>query len=755
MEKAFLPKLWKLLRAGGHGSADIIYPHFLPLLSNWTVAIFGEKLPILYESFLQTFQTGLRAQMEIPTSSRAELKAISTAYFECLKYILLTVQSFPAGTFGANATADRFSLNLIQANIIDSLGALLEHSRNGRFVLTHLIDLIHFWCQTSETNRLHGTFEAHFWTNAYDIIDGCLANATNSRSEILDSVQEMVQIMFKIGQNHGKARTAKIKFSDNVTQTAGDQMDDGTLKTPPVPAKRSVFRAKTLAFVVKLSQLYIANTSANRSAEYVASLEAFFTHLAGEGDFVEQVTGSKAGVQRLCDQLCGWLNEPAICSERVLNMVLMLYAYVEPSAKIGLLERLVRSHNESVADWMLLRLLTHPFCTEPEVQRLIAEPAVTSNIVKNADALTPANVGAKINLLHKCFFQVDTGNFLIDTATCQRIVELLCATLGAADTDVTVLDACVRFLAQIMPVICYDAHKNAIRNQMFVHLFGLCVDQKRLSVLSEDTVWEALTSWQDTLSSNDIQLDDALLRSCADAVEQNVSALLADDKSSIGTVEAVAEVISKLVLCSAEQFEHDAQLKSQHVDNVITLIFGQFDERYDALRATSVRTSTFVELINGRMLATPTAIGWLDAAAGTADGLHSAQALIKLALFKFQTVFKMTCTVPASWQAAGDVHRNDDDAAAKNADEENTEDFCDLNEVLLKHWTQNIYAEVDETIYLAGLFGSYLQHFKVCRPTHTIPQIGRTVGSGGFLRANNFCFSFSLSDVCVSVVRIV
>lgn len=710
MEKAFLPKLWKLLRSGGNGSAEIIYPHFLPLISNWKVDIFGEKLPILYESFLQTLQTGLRSQMETQTSSRAELKAISTAYFECLKYILLTVQNVPVETFGVNMSADRFSLNLIQANIIDSLGALLEHSRNGRFVLTHLIDLIHFWCQTSETNRLHGTFETHFWTNAYSIIESALASSTNSR-EILDSVQEMVQIMFKVSQNHGKIKTAKIKFSDTTNQISADQID-GALKTQQASEKRSVFRTKTLDFVVQLSQLYIRNTSANSTAQYLPSLETFFTHLAGEGDFVEQITGSKAGVQQLCDQLCGWLNEPAICSERVLNMTLMLYAYVEPSAKINLLEKLVRSDNEKVADWMLLRLLTHPFCTEPEVQRLIAEPAVTANIVKNATALTPADVGAKINLLHKCFFQLDTGSFLIDTVTCQRIIDHLCAALVAIDTDVSVLDACVRFLAQIMPVICYDAQKTAIRNQMFVHLFGLCVDQRRLSTLSEDTVWEALTSWQDTLSSNDIQLDDVLLKSCADAVEKNVSALIGDEKSLISEFEAVTEVISKLVLCSAEHFEDEDELKGEHVDNVITSIFDKFNERYDTLRATSVRTSIFVELVNGRLKATPMIVNWLETASGSNDGVHSAQTLIKLAVFKFQTVFKMTCNVPNKRQSASDAQQNDEETA-KNADEENTEDFCDLNEVLLKHWTQKIYAEVDETIYLAGLFSSYLQHFKV------------------------------------------
>lgn len=710
MEKAFLPKLWKLLRAGGHGSAEIIYPHFLILISNWKVAIFGDKLPALYENFLQNISAGLQSQVETQSTSRSELKAISTAYFECLKYILLSVQSLPAETFDANTTSDTFSLQLIQLNIIDLIGFLLDNSRNGRFVLPQLIDLVHFWCQTSETNQLHASFDRYFWTNAYNAIENGLAKSTDNH-DALELIQQMVQLMYKLGQNHGKAKSAKIKFSDN-SEVSGDCVD-GILKSPNNSGKHNQFRAKTMAFVVKLSQLYIKNTSANATKQYLTSLDAFFTQYAGDTEFVENVAGSAASIQTLCDQFGVWLNQETTCSELVLNMTLILYTYVEPSAKVKLLDQLVKSNIENVAGWMLLRLLTHPFCTEPEVQRLISEPTVTANIIKNATAFTRENVGAKINLLHKCFFQMDTGSFLIDDVTCQRIIECLCDTLIASDTDSTVLDACVRFLAQIMPVICCDEKKNAIRNRMFVHLFGLCVDQKRLSTLNEDTVWEALTSWQDTLSSNDIQLDETLLQCCADTVGQNVNALLADDESTAQLFDSIAEVISKLILCSVERFDDEDESKNQHVDNVIAMMFNKFSAKYESLRTISLSTSTFVELANGKVVATPTVINWLGKNPNAADTMQSAQTLIKLGLFKFQTVFKMTCNMPKMPHSTAAETQQNDEQITRNIEEEHTEDYCDLNEVLLKQWTPKIYAEIDEAIYLVGLFNSYQQNFKV------------------------------------------
>lgn len=708
MDKAFLPKLWKLLKSAGHGSAEIIYPHFLPLISNWKFDIFGEKLFALYENFLQNLCIGLRSELEKKSSSRSEIKAISVAYFECIKYILLSVQMLSSDAFDANTTSETFSLKLIQSNVIDTIEFLLENPQQGRCVLPHLVDLVHFWCQSSDTNKLHATFENHFWVNVYNSTENGLANFTENGGK-LEIVQEMIQIMFKTGENNGRAKTNKIKFSDD-GNGVGDEVD-GVLKTKQSLDRRTLFRARTMDFVVKLCQLFIKNTSSTPTKHYLPLLETFFTHFAGEIEFFDQIAGSRTEIHRLCEQFCSWLDEESIRSESVLNMALILNAYLKSEEKIQMLEKLVQSEHGDVADWVVLRLLTHPFCTEPEVQRLITDTAVTANIIKNATTLTTANVRTKMNLLYKCFFQMDSGKFLIDARTCDQIIECLCDVLNATGTDIAVLDACVKFLARIMPAICCDEQKNAIRNKMFVHLFGLCVDQTRLSTLDEGTVWEALASWEDTLSCGDIQLDESLLESCADAIERNVTALVADAHSTIDVFSCIAEVVSNLVLCSVEKFKGDDEFKSQHIDNMIALIFNKFEAQYSSLRAASVHASTFVELISGRIKATPTVISWLDSTRTPSNIFPNAHSLVKLAYFKFQTVFKITCIartedIPAEAQKV-------DNAKSADIDEELTEDYCDLKEVLLKQWTQQIYAEIGEAIYLFGLFSSHVKHFKV------------------------------------------
>lgn len=715
MEKALLPNLWKILKSGGDGNAETIYPHFLPLISKLNRDIHGDKVLQFYGNFFEHFNTGLRLRLETKANGRSDILAISTAYFECLQYILIQIQCLPAEMFDANTDLNQFNLNLLQLHIIDVIKFLLTKalSQNGKYVLTRLVDLIQFWRQTSDENKIYADLLAHFWRDIYTTIEMSFSKE-DSDHEIaakLELVQELVHLLRTKSSSQMKTKSSKVTFNIVDDNATSDQID-GIVKLKQSSDKTYCFEAETFDLVVKLSKFYMKKTSDSVSDKYVQSLEAFFTQFADNKKFFEQLAGSETDIPKLYDKFASWLLLKDIRSERVLDITLMLYRHLEQIEKSKLLNKLIKFPNEMVKNWMLSRMLSHPLCTEPDVQRLLQQPIVTAQILKISQDLTHGNVNETINLMHKCFFQTETGDILIDSNTCQNIISILCKTLIDQNIDEHVLDACVSFLAQIMPVVCSDAQKNETRDVMFVQLFGLCVNRERLSMLSEDTLWEAVTSWQDALSSNDIQLNDQLLENCANVVKQSLEAIVSDQESTVTNIESLSEIVSKLILCSIERFEDDNDQKYQFADKIIENIFNKIDKQYDTLKTECLRACTFIELVNGNMTAVPSIMKYLDNDLCTLDAYKYANSLLKLATFKFRVIFKITCNVPNNRKPSNDTDSNIADVDT-HLDEEHTEDYCDLNETLLKQWSQAIYTEIYNAIYLGGLFNSFLENFNV------------------------------------------
>ncbi|XP_071956221.1 E3 ubiquitin-protein ligase listerin-like [Antedon mediterranea] len=86
MRKAVLPKLWVLLKSGGKGSATVIYPNLLPLLSQLPAATFGQGIGF-FQEFFGNMKTGLI--LETVRRSSCETSSIVQALMECVRYCII------------------------------------------------------------------------------------------------------------------------------------------------------------------------------------------------------------------------------------------------------------------------------------------------------------------------------------------------------------------------------------------------------------------------------------------------------------------------------------------------------------------------------------------------------------------------------------------------------------------------------------------------------------------------------------------
>lgn len=208
-----------------------------------------------------------------------------------------------------------------------------------------------------------------------------------------------------------------------------------------------------------------------------------------------------------------------------------------------------------------------------------------------------------------------------------------------------------------------------------------------------------MTSWQDALSSHDIQLDDELLKSCAEIVHKNVL-LAADDETLPESLEAYAEIVSKLILCSIEHLEDGDDEKYRFADNIISTVFNLFRSDFEQNLAQAQQVCAFIDALNGNLITEPTSARLQEADLGKIQFEPTVVKLFKLSILKFRVISKTTCNIKEN--------RKPLDTTIDSNDEEYTEDYCDLDANLLKKWSKLIVHEILSGIKVWGLGNSLL-----------------------------------------------
>lgn len=462
MEKALLPKLWKILKSGGNGSAETIYPHLLPLLSKLNKDILKEKINQFYTNFFENLNIGLNSRVVHPTSSRAEVTAISTAFYECLQFVIIQLRC--SNIFASNEELAEFCTQLVQTHIIDVIGLLLENSasQNGKFVLIRMIQLIQFWSQNMADNELYSKLVQHFWSGLYAVVEKSYGSSEDEVGSRLELTLELVQYLRN--RNAHKPKGTKVKF--NLGETT-DEVDCVAIVELELNATTD---AELPEFVLKLSKMYVKKISDTTNSAYIDHLENLLK-IFGNIEFFQQLADG-GNISKLYDKFACWLLIGHLRQENVVDLILMLYPHLSMEERANLLGKLIKFPNAVVQHWILSRILSHPLCTDPVVIKLVGQQSVIDLLVKAAKSVVVEKSSDTINLLHKCFFQNESGDILIDSKICEEIVNILLGALND-DTNDEVLDACASFVAQIMPVICGDEKKKAVQNSIFISLFQL------------------------------------------------------------------------------------------------------------------------------------------------------------------------------------------------------------------------------------------------------------------------------------------
>ncbi|XP_055609013.1 E3 ubiquitin-protein ligase listerin [Uranotaenia lowii] len=684
-EKAVFPKLWKVLKSGASGNAACVFPHMLPLVSKFTREVLGERMDKFQTLFFENINEGLK----IVQSSRTDVCAVSQAYYEVFQY--LVVQLVKDDTLQPDQRK-QFCETLLEDHLVKVVEwCITTESSCGRYIFGNIASLLDYWCQQSATIELYESLLKKFWNRLSEIIEQSIDQAQDI-DQITNSHVELIQ-------NLKRTSHKRVKF----TETTSGQQPTGPDSEVDHAHHAHRFEAQLNTLVYRISRLYMNRIGKQREPGFILQLENLVRQFQCMELFQFLADSGKPGVPARIDSLfetfaSDWLNDQRLQSEYVVEIVLILYKYLPEHERMQMLNKWIQIANKTVQSWLILRALSHPLCQDPNIAQFLMQPQVGDNLIQCARDVTRGDTKENMILLHKCFLISASGEVLIDPGTCERIVETLTSPLKN-DCEIELKDTCASFLGQIMPVICGDERQKGLQRKMFALLFEFSAENSVSDYLSEDTLWEVTTAWQDALSGEDLELDEGLISQCLGIVDKELKVFAEMESLSLERFEKLAEICTKLALCSTESDKRNESKRCKKIDVIFGGLMAKGIDERNANRTALQRLAIYEELLSGRWI-TKTANYSSDFSLKAFNS--SLQGLLVQELFCLNMIYKLSCN-PKRKKKANESSQMDHDG-----EEDDDMDVDEDEENLIHCWSELIFENFLSVIYSIAVGDTFL-----------------------------------------------
>ncbi|KAH8258638.1 hypothetical protein KR038_003248 [Drosophila bunnanda] len=679
IRKALLPKLSSLLRNGFNRNAQAICPNILPFLSKITpTALQDLDIYEFYQRFFDDIKLAVTGKFD-PPLSKSDCTVVHNTYFECLRFLIQQINNSKK----REPREQEFAEGLLQNNVLEPIGWLLKcESAHVKNFFQHSSALVAFWDRQINNGLDNGGLYAkllnQFWTRIFELVTQDL-EAEEVNEELLSHVLLLVHDLHVANPS---LESPSVKFVEELE----GKIEKSEPTTPVKKAQEAAaFIQKELKqLVVKLVRICLGKASGSASSRYVDQIRSltkmftdalFYKSLTERGDLLGALDNFVSLLDCINDEAC----------ESVVEIVFEILLLLEPEQRFEYIENtLLKLQKHWVQSLLLHRLLSYPMCREPAVRQMLRCSDTGSVIARIAAEVVVDNDREKLNLLHKCFFQTDTGDILINAETVDKILLAMCGPLEKPDLVDDMVEVCGSFIAQIMPVICSNDNSSlAVRQQIFLTLFKFSLEHRPEEYLSEDTLWEITTCWQDALSSKDIEVGNETLQRCAGIVED--LARTVDLKAD--NLDGMAEAMAKFVICSTENIE-DEEMRLTRIDETIA-----------AFLESPLKTSEKVKQFENHCVLLDALHGSVSAGVPFESASFENNEILPLlqrSTLNFFTLYKL-------------VYRFPPPQTTNDPEDELTEDYCDPNADVLTKWSESLIAELLQCIRVAGTAESWLE----------------------------------------------
>uniref|UniRef100_W4VS17 E3 ubiquitin-protein ligase listerin n=1 Tax=Corethrella appendiculata TaxID=1370023 RepID=W4VS17_9DIPT len=705
-EKAVYPKLWKVLKSGSGGNAAVVFPHMLPFISKFSREILAENLLKFYGTFFENVKQGLQS---VAGSSRSDASAISHSYYEIIQYVIIQLLKDPE--LHSNEL-ERFCTNLLDEHLIAIIDwCINSETTTAKYIFHNLSILLDYWCTHSVEHKIYQELLKIFWTKLFQIIEQSInVQRTLEQLEVQQEedsaagrIERITNAHIELVSNLKRTTYKRVKFSPEST----DQIDGGG----PVDEKLKHelhFEKQLNELVYKICKLYIQQINATRNSIFILHLEnlirnfqsiELFQYLLSHCDVDAH---GQQSIQSLFDnEFSKWLHVDSLRLEEVAEIILILYKYLNADERLQLLNKWIKHPNKTVQTWIILRALSHPLCQEPNIHKTLQQREVEINLIDCAKAITFGDNKTNLILLNKCFFVSAGGGsneILINLETCEKIIEIISEPLTDS-SRVLSKDTCASFLAQILPAICSEENTkfSVLCEKLFLKLFEFSVVNIVEEYLTEDTLWEVTTAWQDSLSSEDIRLTDKLLDNCSEIINRQLLSEWSNEH-----FERLVDISAKLIQCSTEYLKNEEiSMKMLAVDKILVNIFRFNHRKFNENKLKLENLALFIEALNG-CLTNCKLNNDSNLVVNEMEFCKILEEYLTLCLFKVSVIFKLSVNPD---EDKNKQQQQEDDCM--ETDEDYGDDDDDENNDLIKNWTTEFYTNIFDVFY-AGSIGDII-----------------------------------------------
>ncbi|KAF4521588.1 hypothetical protein B566_EDAN001308 [Ephemera danica] len=467
-EKMVFPKLWHILRDGGQGNASSIYPNLLPLISK----IVPNDKSIFYTKFFSNMLTGLGQKMVQQSSS--ETSAIVTAYMECFRYVVKK-EDF---------------IGFISVLMKEQVLSMIEKCvSNRRFHLTlnplasQVSIILQSWSLDSKLLSLMRMFWEHM-----NAVPATLIEQPNPDGAFQSFVEFLILL-----QN-----PTKIKKSRKVNFSADDDTVDDAEKNEDIQLLPYSEPLRTLGYQTAHYLLKACHT-AKYLDPYIISLLKLSKAFQSPKYF-EILGGSE--MDFYAKSLQPWLINTNISTELVVELIFLLFKYLETEDKQQVLHSFCQLENRAILCMCIKAAIQvgnqgdqeiRDWLQSSELHQILVELAKEVSIVLGA---SDKDRSTAWSILKLCFSSTIEGGLVIGPNTVSEILQVFCEALTLTSDELkddAALESCASFISELTNSLFSQQLKfcQVTLQELLLATFQLCCGRRGLSENARESLQNA------------------------------------------------------------------------------------------------------------------------------------------------------------------------------------------------------------------------------------------------------------------------
>lgn len=386
-----------------------------------------ENILSFYEKLLANFKIGLQSTGNFTNS---EIGAFSQCYYECVHFIL------NQGKTNENVS-DEFGRKIIDTHIVDVLSWAIDNFKNlYKYLFLKFGKLLLMW-NNDESNQNEMT--SYLWNELYKLLIKSGGNV-NQNEKILLAHDCLIVSLHPKQLNKSKQI---VKFDDRKNV----QLEN----VPKEIVVNRMYETQLNTLVFKLCKLYLKDTEETCNIAYIEHLKNIFVFYENE-----QLLKSLCEPDSLVDfvnKLSLWLLKPSLCDENIVDIILIVFKYLNAADQSLILKKLLKFSNEMINNWVLAKILNGSFYADSSIMNLLSEDSFANILTKCARSALHEQNREKFEFLVKYFqhhSRVGAAQRWMETDACREILNIIVQPLTDDASANNILEMCIKFVIQIL-----------------------------------------------------------------------------------------------------------------------------------------------------------------------------------------------------------------------------------------------------------------------------------------------------------------